>query len=120
VPVVIVDANGVLVPLRVLRDRFEGGLGRLLFTSFDCSGNSFLEALSTADELFPVAFVIDPGTVYITDMGASPSSFEIGSVMFRDGQCVTGGNGIGSTGTGRHPLPPIDLTTQYTPPFKVQ
>jgi hypothetical protein len=80
----------------------------------------FLEAPFNIGELFPAAFVIDPGTVYVNDTTASSSSFTIGSVMFRNGACVTDGNGIGRGLTGRHPLPPIDLTTQYTPPFKVQ
>jgi hypothetical protein len=120
VPVVILNVNGTLVPLRVLRDRSEGGIDRLLFSSLDCSGNPFLEALLATGELFPAAFVIDPGTLYVNDMGASPVSFTIGSVMFRDGQCVTGGDGIGSGVIGRHPLPPVDLSVLYTPPFKVQ
>jgi hypothetical protein len=120
VPVVIVDVNGVLVPLRVMSERFQGGIDRILFPSPDCTGAAFLETAFEPGELFPAAFVIDQSIVYIHDLTASSVRFTLSSLMFRDGQCVTSGNGIGMAIDGRPTLAPVDLATQYASPFRLQ
>jgi hypothetical protein len=80
-----------------------------VFSSFDCSGTPFLDAPFDSSELLPLAFVVDPDIVYILNVTANSTQLTIGSVVLRDGECVTSGNGIGSAITGRPSLPPVDL-----------
>jgi hypothetical protein len=112
---VVLQANGSPFALFVSRDAFMS-IGQVVFTSNDCSGPAMVGGTFAAG-IFPTAVVRSDGTVLVADVSTGPASGTVNSVLNPDGTCSPG---IPFGSPVPYPaLPPVDLSAQFTPPFRV-
>lgn len=113
IPWVSVKTAGHVVALKVFPDRL---LGRSLwYTGPNCTGEVYIEGLTSGPAVFSLAAVLEPGgAVYAAEAGAAAQVTTLGSVY--DGKCFT----FPAT---RKVLPATQLMTLddfFTPPYSVR
>ncbi len=120
-PTVLLEVDGLVVPVNVARDQFFAG-AILNFEGENCTGKAWYPAESGQLVLFPRAVIAPPGqTLYVDRLGSAPQSITIRSRFINGhinrGECVN----FTQTFPTEVPMQPlVDLLTVFTPPFSVR
>jgi hypothetical protein len=116
-----------VIALAAFADRFPGSFSGAYFKSCDCSGQAYIGTSGIVipdygPSLLPFTAIGGPGeTVYVANPGASTEGFTPGSVWLNQGwECqnyceleLAPANFLPA-----HPL--VDLSTEFTPPFRLR
>jgi len=108
----------VSIVLRVYRNGIQdSGEGGPIFESADCSGSAYLLGAVYPYTLFPRTVVAGPGyRVYVADLAAPTVEFTPRSQLNEAGECQPN---VTSPQPGVAVSLLIDLSTEFTPPFRI-
>lgn len=115
---VILQVNGSPYSVRVSRDAFIGD-GAVVFTSSDCLGQAFIR-FTIGEALLPRAAVVSGFTVLVANLSAGLSTVIARSERLPDGSCLAIPVSVQVQEMLAPALLPIDLSTRFTPPFRIQ
>jgi len=116
--IVLLQLDGLVVPVAVGRDRFYGG-GVLYFEAEDCQGTPWFPVDTSSSEtpILPRVGVGPPGQTLYIEAPSPPQPITVNSLLHDFSTCT---NETFDDVSAQRANPLVDLTTEFTPPFSLR